>query len=220
MSGRLKLNAVQLGDSATATNNFVLQTLVNGTMKLSRGNQGATTQDILTVDTAGRVRDTSIVFSQTFSNVASIDIPGVITSAYDLYQIEIYDVVARTANSDLYLRGSIDNGANWLTGNYSARIITNAGTVTGFNVPGTPYMLVAAAMSSGGGGAFTIKLNAGNSVWPRMSWGGGYWYNPGTVDISVTGSGVFNTTFAVNALRFIMSAGNIDAKVIVTGVKK
>ena len=55
MAGTLKTNAVQLGDSVTATQNFVWQTNVDGTAKLARGNVGATTQDILTVDAAGNV---------------------------------------------------------------------------------------------------------------------------------------------------------------------
>lgn len=55
MAGNLKTNQVQLGDSATPTNNFVWLTNVDGTAKLARGNIGATTQDILTVDAAGRL---------------------------------------------------------------------------------------------------------------------------------------------------------------------
>lgn len=55
MAGSIKTNSVQLGDSATATQNFVWQTNVDGTAKLARGNAGATTQDILTVDAAGKV---------------------------------------------------------------------------------------------------------------------------------------------------------------------
>lgn len=54
MAGTIKANAVQLGDSATAANNFVLQTNTDGSAKLARGNLGATTQDILTVDAAGK----------------------------------------------------------------------------------------------------------------------------------------------------------------------
>ena len=46
----------QLGLSTTPANNFVLDASAdNGTMKLSRGNAGATTQDIMTVDAAGKV---------------------------------------------------------------------------------------------------------------------------------------------------------------------
>lgn len=51
----LKTDAVQIGQSNTATNNFVLSTANDGTAKLARGNSGATSQDILTVDAAGKV---------------------------------------------------------------------------------------------------------------------------------------------------------------------
>ena len=46
----------QLGLSVTPANNFTLDASANnGTMKLARGNAGATTQDIMTVDAAGKV---------------------------------------------------------------------------------------------------------------------------------------------------------------------
>lgn len=55
MAGLLKTQ-IQLGDSATATQNFVITSAAaDGSMKLARGNYGATTQDILTVDANGRV---------------------------------------------------------------------------------------------------------------------------------------------------------------------
>ena len=53
----LKSNSVQIGQSATATNNFTLSvpSSPDGTIKLARGNSGATTQDILTVNSSGAV---------------------------------------------------------------------------------------------------------------------------------------------------------------------
>jgi len=46
----------QIGLSATPANNFTLTAAAdNGTMKLARGDARATTQDILTVDAAGKV---------------------------------------------------------------------------------------------------------------------------------------------------------------------
>ena len=52
----LKTIRAQLGISATATQNFTLDASASdGTMKLARGNAGATTQDILTVDASGNV---------------------------------------------------------------------------------------------------------------------------------------------------------------------
>lgn len=51
----LKTNKAQLGQSGTATQNFTLTAeAADGTMKLARGNAGATTQDILTIDAAGK----------------------------------------------------------------------------------------------------------------------------------------------------------------------
>ena len=55
MSGVLKTH-VQLGDSGTATNNFMVTAQdANGTMKIARGNNGATTQDVMTVNSSGQV---------------------------------------------------------------------------------------------------------------------------------------------------------------------
>ncbi|MHB8123991.1 MAG: glycine-rich domain-containing protein [Desulfuromonadaceae bacterium] len=51
----IKTNNVQIGQSATPTNNFVLSVpaVPDGTLKISRGNIGATTQDVLTVAADG-----------------------------------------------------------------------------------------------------------------------------------------------------------------------
>lgn len=53
----LKTNGVQIGQSVTATQNFTLYTPVtpDGSIRLSRGNSGATTQDVLTVNSSGGV---------------------------------------------------------------------------------------------------------------------------------------------------------------------
>lgn len=52
----LNIIRVKLGQSNTAANNFTLTAeAADGTMKLTRGNPGATTQDILTVDADGRI---------------------------------------------------------------------------------------------------------------------------------------------------------------------
>ena len=50
----IKAIAAQLGISANAAQNFVLTAAAqDGTMKLARGNNGSTTQDIATIDAAG-----------------------------------------------------------------------------------------------------------------------------------------------------------------------
>jgi hypothetical protein len=56
----LKANSVQIGQSATATNNFTLSVPASpdGTIKLARGNSGATTADILSVNASGAITGT------------------------------------------------------------------------------------------------------------------------------------------------------------------
>jgi hypothetical protein len=94
MAGELKINELQLGDSATATNNFVLRTNVDGTMTLARGNVGATTQDIFTVNTNGGVTlgagSVYVSPEQTITNAGLITLThglGVAPSVFTLYAI-------------------------------------------------------------------------------------------------------------------------------------
>jgi len=53
----IKANAVQVGQSPTATQNFTLAvpSSPDGTIKLARGNAGATTQDVMSVDANGNI---------------------------------------------------------------------------------------------------------------------------------------------------------------------
>jgi hypothetical protein len=59
----LKSNSVQIGQSATATQNFTLSvpSSPDGTIKLARGNSGATTADILSINASG------VITGSTFS---------------------------------------------------------------------------------------------------------------------------------------------------------
>ena len=54
----VKANRVQIGQSATATQNFSLEqpAVPDGTVKLVRGNAGSGSQDILTVDASGNLK--------------------------------------------------------------------------------------------------------------------------------------------------------------------
>ena len=58
----LKSNSVQIGQSVTATNNFTLSvpSSPDGTIKLARGNSGATTADILSVNASGAITGATI----------------------------------------------------------------------------------------------------------------------------------------------------------------
>jgi hypothetical protein len=58
----LKANSVQIGQSTTATQNFTLSvpSSPDGTIKLARGNSGATTADILAVNASGAITGATI----------------------------------------------------------------------------------------------------------------------------------------------------------------
>ena len=91
MAGTIKTNAVQLGDSATATQNFTLRTNADGTATLARGNVGATTQDVLTIAADGTVKlpaSVTPVFSVYQSTLQTV--PN-ITSVKALFQTKEYD---------------------------------------------------------------------------------------------------------------------------------
>jgi hypothetical protein len=58
----LKANSVQIGQSTTGTNNFTLSvpSSPDGTIKLARGNSGATTADIFSVNGSGAIAGATI----------------------------------------------------------------------------------------------------------------------------------------------------------------
>lgn len=91
MAGNLKINSIQLGDSATVAQNFTLRTNQDGTATLARGNVGATTQDILTIGADGTVRlpaSATPAFSAYQTTLQSV--PDV-TSVKALFQTKEYD---------------------------------------------------------------------------------------------------------------------------------
>lgn len=55
MAGKVIVDQIQIGNNATSTNNFVLQTFNDGTAKLQRGNIGGTLADILSIAASGQV---------------------------------------------------------------------------------------------------------------------------------------------------------------------
>lgn len=67
MAGKIVATTLQVNDSATAANNFVLKTDNAGGVKLSRGNDGATIQDILSVDAFGIIT-ANVAFQAGFKN--------------------------------------------------------------------------------------------------------------------------------------------------------
>lgn len=71
MAGTLNIDTLQLGDNATAANNFFIKTNADGTGGLYRGNSPTSTSSIVTWDSSGRIAmpQTVVAFS-VFPNAA------------------------------------------------------------------------------------------------------------------------------------------------------
>lgn len=170
---------------------------------------------------AGVDRGMTLLHASTNSNVATIDIASVITSAFDEYIVEIYDVLPRTAAAALYLRLSTDNGASFVaTGYINGRMLAVASAVTALNSTGDVAALISGAMNTAVGSAFRINVKVQNSatgVRAFVHWTGGYYSSSGDAAPTIGCCTIATDTF--NALRFLMSSGNIDAKVRVYGLR-
>jgi hypothetical protein len=117
---QLTVNTLQLGQSATPANNFVLTvpSPADGTIKLARGNVGSTTQDVISVNAAGEV---SFPATGTFGKILQVA-QTVITSAsstnstsfVDLGALSVSITPASASNKVLVLvdikAGSFSNG--------------------------------------------------------------------------------------------------------------
>lgn len=107
----LKSNSVQIGQSVTATNNFTLSVPASpdGTIKLARGNSGATTADVLTVDASGNVTLNELTATLVTSTLAGKG--SVIAKSYGTSASSSSDVSVQLKMA----YGTVSVGANTFT---------------------------------------------------------------------------------------------------------
>jgi hypothetical protein len=173
----LKSNSVQIGQSSTATQNFTLSvpSSPDGTIKLARGNSGATTADVLSVDASGNVTTTlanGIVTPAKLSQPmtlmtgqnatgTSIDFTGIPSWAKRI-TFSLYNVSASgTSNFEFRLGTSSGIEASGYSGiNFFSQASSVGNTVlsTGFTIDGT---FAAADVHSGA----VIFTSLGSNVW-------------------------------------------------------
>jgi len=120
----IKANAVQIGQSNGATDNFTLAvpSSPNGTIKLARGNAGATTQDVMNISNTGVVS-----FPQGFStgNITA-NVIGNLTG--DVFASNGTNIVLQngTNGTDATFTGSVSGGT--LSGNASSATVIASGS--------------------------------------------------------------------------------------------
>lgn len=130
MAGTVKANIVQLGDSATATQNLVIRTNVDGTFTIARGNAGATTQDILTIAANGRIS-----FPQGYgtTNYSSIRLSGTPGNASTNTAIRRWTTVETSVGTDITYAASATLGDSFTinaSGLYSIAVSTQCASAT------------------------------------------------------------------------------------------
>lgn len=184
------------------------------------------------VETIGGAQDSNgglvLLEEHTASGSASLDFASCISSDYDEYLIEIDGIAPATDNVALQMLASQDGGATW---------DTTAGHYKWGNV-GLKVGTGADVQQSASDAAFNIMVALGNAASRSVS-ASIRLYNPlstslqklysGTLISIITDGnlylytigGAYTQTAAINALRFLMSTGNIASGTIrVYGVSK
>lgn len=138
MAGTLAINTLQIGDSATASQNFHLKTNVDGSLSLNRGNDGASLGTVLNIDALGNVQlpvldNTGVATDRVLPvggtaviNATSLTtIPLRIATATDqIYQILMFGTyVANTGAVNTYLQ---INNTNYTPGQFTVRQIASS----------------------------------------------------------------------------------------------
>lgn len=165
MAGNIKTNTVQLGDSATATQNFVWQTNVDGTCKLARGNVGATTQDILTVDANGLVTFTQGKQLTATSSVATTSGTSVTLSSSIPSWVRRITIVLSgvSTNGTSPYQIQIGAGSTTSSGYVSTSSVVGAGTGTSTSTSGFVFNFPTASNETNYG--HVVLTHAGSNKW-------------------------------------------------------
>lgn len=134
----------QLGLSVTPANNFTLDASAdNGTMKLVRGNAGAGTQDILTVDAAGKVALPQNV--QTLQDVKASRVPATVYTNNTGQPITVMASLNSTS-PDSSVLGTVNGNT------------ARGSTAGAIGVPATITLVVPV------GGTYSLTMNSGTAA--------------------------------------------------------
>jgi len=172
-----------------------------------------------------------LLSSQTASNSASISFTTGIDSTYKEYQFWFVDIHPRTDASYFSFNTSSDSGSNYnvtktSTSFYAYHRENDANTELAYDTAGdlaqsTAFQYISYSMGNGadesGSGSLTL-FNPSSTVYVKhfISRVSNYWYLDASFDTYTAGYN--NTTSAINAIQFKMSAGNFDGTILMYGI--
>lgn len=165
--------------------------------------------------------------SKTAAVSATLDFTTGIGATYDQYMFKLTGIIPATAGSDLWLRISTDGGATYLAANYAhcRNSLSSAGTNTPAGNAADAKILVAANLFNGTNlpldGTINFAGPSNAAIFQNFSYSSGYIDNGAANVFLVTGNGCHTGAAALNAVRFLMSAGNITSgSIALYGLKK
>ena len=168
-----------------------------------------------------------LIETKTISNNATLDFVTGITSTYDVYALELSSVVPQTDTANLWLRASVDEGANWLSTNeydYAYNSYTaGAGALAAAGASAQAQALIGLNLGTGTGESIggTVKLFGLAGAKYKLGKMDMSQYNatPATADLEGTVN--ILTATAVNGLRVMASSGNLTSgSVSLYGIRK
>jgi hypothetical protein len=173
-----------------------------------------------------------LLSSQTASNSASISFTTGIDSTYKEYQFWFADIHARTDGATFQFNSSTDAGSNYnvtKTSTYHVAYHSEAGAggVLSYDVnfdlaQSTAFQSLAHETGNGAdencGGSMSL-FNPASTTYVKH-WISRFSYNYyADYAFDNNTAGYFNTTSAINAVRFQMSSGNFDGTILLYGIK-
>jgi hypothetical protein len=189
-------------------------------------NDGGTNKKVNWSDLKSGISGNDLLQTITISNDATVDITSNITTTYDLYKIELINIVPATDATTLYARVSTSASFNSGATDYSWDLEQNdsAGAWNNTDNDGdTEIPLGLASMGSTGGESLCGNLflfNPASATYHTLLQGKVVSYNAesqlerGTVD------GAFRTAEANDGIQFLASSGNLTSGTIrIYGVK-
>ena len=168
-----------------------------------------------------------LLSTATASSSSSIEFTSGIDSTYDIYQFEMINIHAATSGAEWQFNLSTDSGSNYNVTKTSTAFEsyhTEADGAWGLtyqaagdHAQGTGDQQLYRNMSTDNDGSFSGYLtlfNPSSDTYVKhwVSRGNGFNVTPTSIDWYSAGYG--NTTSAINAIKFVMSSGNIDAGTI------
>lgn len=172
----------------------------------------------ITLDTISTGDDFDLITTSTASASSSIDFTG-LSSTYRCYVVQITDFAPATDDTIMYFRTSTDSGSSYDSGasNYTwnQNGVDNDGTIKNGQSGGATEIEIIGRTNDGIGGAtnethsaIVYIFNPSSASYQRVICIAQYVRSNGSGWYTVQGGQRLSTT-AVDAVRFIMSSGNI-----------